>query len=749
MKIIGPNSGLGQYMHDQSIVSKDVDEIVDETDFMANWATDLENNLSEVQKANLETTRKGLDQNQERLETISSITKPYGDKIRGLGANPFNGLLINAAADFRGTAHKLKKTTQFFANTSIDAIENLLIMREEIMDAAAQGLINTSFQIPGVTEPFKLDTGDAEEQLAEKKRIAESGEDPYADQRLPRIGEQTEVDKMLEPMASFFLTMFAGGAPFKTLSTVSKGIVGGFGAAWTMDLEDGNLGSALKNVLGEGGWKDLAEYLDSKPENAEIGYERLQLRVNNLIEEGSINAIFMGLPLAFKMAKAMGVKFLLGGGATVASTQDAEGSPITEVIKGGLKVISSRLPTAVNRLEDPLASKLSVNLADLKKDEKLFDYNVKITQDYPNMQNLGNTGDELSEQFVDHVKNNLLYLYDETPELIRARSKKWYEGANSVVNDMAARYGIADTSVSGVMASLSPQKDWYQNASLGMRTIEIVKEKANEVFDPKMVSTFKSIKALNKPAYAPFLKMIEGKKLGEVVHPDPKIQSTLRSIWVRMYDETYNDKSYKILSPEGEFLDNAKTLSGENAKVSWGSLNEITKALDSIDANGDMSIISQLMGMRHKVRNFFNNISDPNNTSGDVTIDTHAVAGGLFRPLSGKSLEVDHNFKNQTVKGRGTTKGSALSGIYGNYPLYVEAYQRAARERGVLPREMQSITWEASRGLFTPAFKSNAKNVEEIDAIWYRFKNGEIDESEARKLITDRAGGINLPEWAE
>jgi hypothetical protein len=34
------------------------------------------------------------------------------------------------------------------------------------------------------------------------------------------------------------------------------------------------------------------------------------------------------------------------------------------------------------------------------------------------------------------------------------------------------------------------------------------------------------------------------------------------------------------------------------------------------------------MGERHKVRNFYNNIYDPNSPYGDVTIDTHAVAAG-------------------------------------------------------------------------------------------------------------------------
>jgi hypothetical protein len=100
-----------------------------------------------------------------------------------------------------------------------------------------------------------------------------------------------------------------------------------------------------------------------------------------------------------------------------------------------------------------------------------------------------------------------------------------------------------------------------------------------------------------------------------------------------------------------------------------------------------------------------------------------------------------------SVKGRGTTKGSAKTGVSGNYGLYAEAYRRAAAERGIQPRQMQSITWEAVRGLFTDTFKSNQKNVAEVDSIWQRYKDGEIELDETRRLVDERAGGINPPTW--
>jgi hypothetical protein len=263
-----------------------------------------------------------------------------------------------------------------------------------------------------------------------------------------------------------------------------------------------------------------------------------------------------------------------------------------------------------------------------------------------------------------------------------------------------------------------------------------------------MEETFRRIDSLNKPKYEPLLDAIRGRSYNEITDPDPAVQNALRALFVRLHDQTFQAPSYRIVGPEGDFLDVATNADGSPSRVAWGSLNEIGKAVGSIEANGDVKTISRLMGERHKVRNFYNNIYDPNSPYGDVTIDTHAVAAGLLRPLSGNSLEVDHNFKNTSVPGRGTTKGSAVSGVSGNYGLYAEAYRRAAEERGILPRQMQSITWEAVRGLFPDTFKTE-RNANIIDGIWNRFRSGEMEIDEARRMVNEAAGGINPPTWQQ
>jgi len=150
--------------------------------------------------------------------------------------------------------------------------------------------------------------------------------------------------------------------------------------------------------------------------------------------------------------------------------------------------------------------------------------------------------------------------------------------------------------------------------------------------------------------------------------------------------------------------------------------------------------ISQSMGGNHKVRNFYNNIVSPNAPYGDVTIDTHAIAAAHLKPLAGSDAEVSN--------GLGLTgSSSAATGIRGLYGLYAEAYRRAAADAGILPRQMQSITWEGVRGLFSPEMKRNATFTGGINDIWNLYRTGKIDGNTARAAVGQAAGGIDAPAW--
>lgn len=404
----------------------------------------------------------------------------------------------------------------------------------------------------------------------------------------------------------------------------------------------------------------------------------------------------------------------------------------------GPNLVSTRLPTAVKATEDPLKERLVIDLQAAKKDPTAFAHNVGLIRQYPNFASKARSPDRQAEDFITEVKNNLLYLHDQVPEATRQRSKLWYDGARNITDRFSADYGVPDQAVSGVLAVLSPQKDWFMNVSLGQRVLDIATKQQATRWDPSMDAIAKTI--FGDPKYAPMVNAIRGKTLGEIKEPG------LKAMWLRTYDQAKNPREHQIVSPEGDFVGVRMNQNGRTpTQTGWGSLNEIGKAIVILE-DPSIQTISANLGQQHKVRNFYSNIYAPNDPAGPVTIDTHAVAAGLLRPLSGNSREVLHNFGSGVV-GEGGPKNSSITGVQGTYGIYAEAYRRAAAERGILPREMQSITWEAVRGLYPDTFKSQAKNVDQIDGIWLQYRRGKMSLEEARNEVFRNAGGIRPPEW--
>ena len=230
--------------------------------------------------------------------------------------------------------------------------------------------------------------------------------------------------------------------------------------------------------------------------------------------------------------------------------------------------------------------------------------------------------------------------------------------------------------------------------------------------------------------------LIRGKKLSELT------TDFERAWWVRAYDEAHNPRSYRVVSPEGGFLDFAKLEDGTtNDSIGWKSFNAIAKAI-SIHRDGSVANITAQLGGEHKVRNFYNNIFAPHSATPFVTSDTHQVAANLFLPLGADALEVGQNFGGTGSKSVGAT------GLNGTYWLYHEAVVRAAKAEGVKPREMQSISWEAIRNLFSPSFKADLDSVNAVRDLWVKYQNGNATYEDTIRDIVDLAGGkFRDPAW--
>jgi len=505
------------------------------------------------------------------------------------------------------------------------------------------------------------------------------------------------------------------------------------------------LGGPSSNLPLNMGIADIIPYLGTALQTQEAG---------RAITEDAAGSIKAGNYGTAALQAGGGVLGLIPGAAgTIKAAKGLKNVPVglsTEAVGGmdgvlqkplntvtGPNLVSTRLPTAVKATEDPLANNLVIDLQAAKTDPEAFNHNVSLIKQYPNFLSKARNPEKQADDFINEVKDNLLFLHDQVPEATRQRSKLWYDGARNITTKWADQYQVPDQAVSGVLAVLSPQKDWFMNVSLGQRVLDIVTGKQSTKWDDAMTETAKVI--WNKPQYAPMVDSIKGKTLAEITDPG------LKAMWLRTYDQAYLPREHQIVTPEGDFAGLRMNADGKTpTKTGWGSLNEIGKAVMILEDPSKASISNNL-GTMHKVRNFYNNIYAPNDPSGAVTIDTHAVAAGLLRPLSGNSREVAHNF-GSNIKGEVGPANSSITGVQGTYGLYAEAYRRAAQERGVLPREMQSITWEAVRGLFPDTFKT-ATNADKIDGIWLQYRKGKLSQDEARNEVFNAAGGINAPEW--
>ena len=383
--------------------------------------------------------------------------------------------------------------------------------------------------------------------------------------------------------------------------------------------------------------------------------------------------------------------------------------------------------------ENKNAEKFAITIA-----RKVADY--PIVNVSPESINTIQDANKVFEKLKDGVKNNLKWLYDQFSDEVRTITKLWYDGANKICNEISKEYGYTLDQVAGVMAVLSPQMDWFRNLSLGRRVIDIYNTKQDYSLDDKMADYMLNAKSegkmlfnekLTKKEIGLLVEEMKGKKFKELSLPE-------KAFFVRAYDEVYNSRDYENISPTGEVNGFVRNADGSRGKVGWGGFGPIMKSI-SILEDGKIKNISENLGEQHKVRNFFNNISNPNDKNA-VTIDTHAVAAALLEPLAGSDEQVALNL--------GGPKTNSIGSV-GTYAIYADAYRELASELGILPRELQSITWEAVRGLYKAKFKQSKKNKQAIKDVWEQFRNKEKNIKEVYESINEKAGGVSKPVWYE
>ena len=340
--------------------------------------------------------------------------------------------------------------------------------------------------------------------------------------------------------------------------------------------------------------------------------------------------------------------------------------------------------------------------------------------------------------FIDFQKGNLLALYDAFDSLSSEyviRSTHWYDGARLLAEGIRDRYNVTVEQSAAIMAVFSPMKDWFQNVAMAQRfsdvmanyrTTKITKARMGAAMD-EMLGAASDSRTIRR-----IFKLIEGKSIAGLLRDRSKAGRKMAAVAVRLMSTHVHGLTHDVLSPEGESLGIRKNLNGSKKKMVWQSYTFIEKAI-SVYEDGSLANISKVLGNKHKIRNFYNNIVAPTSPVGDATVDTHAVNAAVLYPMGNKGYLVGLSFG---------TAGMAGGGNSGLYWIFHQALREAAAERGVSPRQMQSITWEAIRGLFTDVRKRDKNFIATIKNIW---KNSN-DANTARSQIIGL--GITPPEWA-
>lgn len=374
-----------------------------------------------------------------------------------------------------------------------------------------------------------------------------------------------------------------------------------------------------------------------------------------------------------------------------------------------------------------------ITLDAMRANPDKFAHNMDLVSQYMPLRS--KTPEGRAQEAIEHLSGNLDYLVKNSPDTFIKRSGNWYKGANALANDLTDAYEIPIEASAGVLARLSPGMDWFQNVEQADRLVNIWKYQRGT---PLPDEAFRRMQELNPKVDVSRLK---GSKLEDLR------SSTDKARWIRAFDEAFYPRNFMGITPEGALTEIQRSKAGQPKSFMWQSNDNLSRAIEMLE-DPQPANISRLLGRGHKIRNFYNDISDPLHPD-DVTIDTHAVSAAVLTPYSQQGVPVGHAFGGGAIPG--VVQGSAQSGeAKGTYGLFADAYRQAAQDTGVIPQALQSPTWELVRENFPYSGAQKEALRQRVDPIWDAVKRQQISPDEARAMIEDivtSGQGFATPEW--
>ena len=527
------------------------------------------------------------------------------------------------------------------------------------------------------------------------------------------------------------------------------------------DLMEGNLPAQTPVIPPERTLPPMMSAPRTPTMRATTGRERFQDRVRDLYAAAGTSPIG-------QLADALGVTDFAGieeqftnpehvtmgmPGPPAAALGHLGVAPVERV--GGRLLVSTRVPTAKGA---PAATggALVTDLAAAQQDPALMAKFAERLRTDPMLtareRRLSDAG--VLRAVVDKSGENISALIGMVPKPIATRAAQWYPGGHQIANDFAKMTGVTGDQAAAVLASQSPSKEWHQNVDLGRRIMTTWKEwgatdpvLTSELAQQHQRTTLDSAEAWIKDNHltgeaADKARARAAQKIADtnahVGIPWNDLPLSQQARMMRAGSELADPaQAYPIWSPEGTIAKPVATNNdGTPKRLVWQSYANVENALSVLHDGSDANI-SQRVGAGHKVRSFFNNINVPQDPR-SVTVDTHNVGGAHVRPMGGQAPEV------KFVMGG---PGSAATGIKGAHAIYRDAVAQAAEAQGLRPSAAQSVSWEAIKGLFSPAQRRDKAFVAKVEGLWREHSRGKMRREDLYDRIADLAGGVTPPEW--
>lgn len=515
----------------------------------------------------------------------------------------------------------------------------------------------------------------------------------------------------------------------------------------------------LKLALGAVGL-DPQQWVDRRATEAAED-RQYQAQIAGLTDDEIVQGLMAG---TVEPPVSIGVMADLPGMRAAASAWKGKpGAPYIRTPEGAL-VVSTRVPTGKKAIDE--LGPLMTGREEVMRDPELVEKMANILGESPVLtaREAALNPPDVLNRFVVSAEENLRYLMDRMKPYAE-RSARWYEGGNRLGRELAESTGLVTDQGMGVLAVLSPQKQWDMNVVLAQRVADHATTFARQdaLFTPALYQKHREIRLKSiTDAIADRVKkgnitaddgkraLSQGKALirrqGAMVDkPWSALDFGERAHMVRAHDEVVNPQHFSLFTPEGDVYDIARNIGGEPSRLVWNSNKELAKAIGIIDDPSPENI-SRWLGLEHKVRSFFNNLNAPYygrlaGERGPGTIDTHQVAASHMSPLGASSPFVERSM------GKPAPKQTNI-GIRGTNPLYQQALTQVVQGTPYLPRQAQSITWEGIQGVFSPAQKKNKALQAEVGRIWADYRSGNLSKEKTLDAVINAAGGFRAPGWA-